>query len=82
MTKTEILEALKQLTAQERLEIAETALRLMREDLQQKAKLKAEGKLSLAAAADLMRPYYEPGSDLTAFTDLNTENFYEYEDSA
>ncbi|WP_017715203.1 hypothetical protein [Kamptonema formosum] len=82
MTKTEILEALKQLTAEDRLEIIEVASRLMREEIEQKAKLEAEGKLSLAAAADLMRPYYEPGSELTALNDLSTENFYEYEDYA
>lgn len=42
MTKPEILEAFKQLTAEERLEIIEVASRLMREEIQQKAKLEAE----------------------------------------
>jgi hypothetical protein len=37
VTKTEILAALKNLTAEERLEIIETASRMMREEIEEKA---------------------------------------------
>lgn len=82
MTKTEILEALKQLTSEECLEIIEFALHRVREEIQNKVPTTAEKQLSLAAAAEIMRSYYEKGSELTVFTDLDTEDFYEYEDYA
>ncbi|MBW4491523.1 MAG: hypothetical protein KME26_00130 [Oscillatoria princeps RMCB-10] len=80
MTKTEILEALKQLTAQERLEIAETALRLMREEIQQKAKLKAQQEQRLAAAAEAALPDYMPGSALEDLWSPDSEDYYDSED--
>ncbi|NJL57896.1 hypothetical protein HC928_24280 [bacterium] len=39
-------------------------------------------QLSLSAAAEFMRPYYEEGSELTKFTDTCDEDFYEYQDYA
>ncbi|WP_277882605.1 hypothetical protein [Microcoleus sp. FACHB-68] len=42
MTKTEILEALKQMSADERLEIIESISRMMREEIEEKARLNAE----------------------------------------
>lgn len=81
MTKVEVLAALKQMTTVERLEIIETASRLIREELAAKPRLKVE-QLSLAAAAEVMRPYYEQGSELAMFTDQDTEDFYEYEEYA
>lgn len=82
MTKAEILEALKQMTAEERLEVIETASRLIREELAKHPKLKVERELSLVEAAERMRSYYEEGSELAMFTDLNIEDFYEYEEYA
>lgn len=82
MTKAEILEALKQMTAEERLEVIETASRLLREELVEQPKLKVERELSLVEATEKMRSYYEEGSELAMFTDLNTEDFYEYEEYA
>jgi hypothetical protein len=55
---------------------------MLREDIEDKRWRKAETKLSLAAAAEIMRSYYEEGSELTEFTDLDTEDFYEYKDYA
>jgi hypothetical protein len=55
---------------------------MLREDIEEKRWRKAETKLSLAAAAEIMRSYYEEGSELTEFTDLDTEYFYEYKDYA
>ncbi len=56
MTKTEILAALKNLTAEERLEIIETASRMMREEIEEKAQRKAERKRKLRAAAEAAVP--------------------------
>lgn len=77
MTKAEVLEALKQMSTAERLEIIETVSKLIREEIAEQPKLKVERKLSLAEAVEVMRPYYEQGSELVMFTDLNTEDFYE-----
>ncbi len=60
MTKTEILAALKNLTAEERLEVIETASRMMRDEIEQKAQRKVERKLKLRAAAEAAVPLYEP----------------------
>ena len=72
MIKTQIKEAIAQMPNVERLEIIEFALKLVREDLE-----KPE-KLSLEAAAEMMRPYYGEGSNLTEFVDTCDEDFYEY----
>lgn len=78
MTLTEILEALKQLDNAERLNIAKAALRLMREDWQ--SLTPAEKEQQLAMAAELAILDYLPGSELTVFTALDGEDFYEYTD--
>ena len=77
MTKAEVLEALKQMSTAERLEIIETASKLIREEIAEQPKLKVERGLSLSQAAEVMRPYYQQGSELPMFTDFNTEDFYE-----
>lgn len=82
MTKAEVLEALKQMNTKERLEIIETASRLIREELAEQPKLKVERELSLASAAEVMRPYYEQGSELAMFTDQDSDDFYEYQEYA
>jgi hypothetical protein len=76
MTKTEILQALKQMTNAERLTIAKAALRLMREDWQ--SLTPAEKEQQLAMSAELVFLDYLPGSELTVFTELDGEDFYEY----
>lgn len=76
MIKTQILEAIKQMPNAERLEVIEFALRLVREDME-----KPE-KLSLAAAAEIMRFFYAEGSELTEFVDTEDEGFCEYSDYA
>jgi hypothetical protein len=76
MIKTQILEAIKQMSNVERLEIIEFALQLLREEME-----KAE-KLSVRDAAEMMLSYYEEGSSLTQFIDSCHEDFYEYHDYA
>lgn len=80
MTQIEILQALKHMTNAERLTIAETALRLIREDLQQQFPTPAQLEQELAAAAEALREDYAPGGELTVFTTLDGEDFYEYTD--
>lgn len=78
MLKNQILDALREMPNVERLEISQFALRLVLvlEDMDKKE------KLSLKDAAEIMRPYYEEGSELTEFVDTCDEEFYEYSDYA
>lgn len=76
MIESQILEAIKKMPNVERLKIIEFTLRLVREEME-----KTE-KLSLKDAAEIMRPYYVEGSDLTEFVDIDQGDFYEYQDYA
>jgi hypothetical protein len=79
MTYTEMLETLKKLTLTERLTIMEAALHLMREELQQREQPPAtdEKTARLAAAAQALLPDYTTDTELTSFTTLDSEDFYE-----
>jgi len=79
MTYTEMLETLKQLTLTERLALMEAALHLMREELQQRAQQPAtyERTERLAAAAKALLSDYTTDTELTSFTALDNEDFYE-----
>jgi len=79
MTYTDILEALKKLTLAERLALMEATLRLMRDELQQHEPPPAEQDKAqqLAAAATTLLPDYTSDSELTSFTALDSEDFYE-----
>ena len=76
MTYTEMLETL---TLTERLALMEAALHLMREELQQREQQPAtdERTAQLAAAAQALLPDYATDTELTSFTDLDSEDFYE-----
>jgi hypothetical protein len=76
MTHTDLLDELKKLTAAERLNVAEAALRLVREELQQATTLPAgvERTRLLKAAAEALRADYAAGGELTAFTALDGED--------
>ena len=78
MTQIEILEELKRFTLSERLTVVETALRLIREDLQQVEPplARTERKRQLAAAAEALLPDYTADGELTIFTTLDNEDFY------
>ena len=82
MTKSQILDAIRLMQTQERLEIMEFTLRLMREEMPQTLLSQQKQQLSLVDAADLMRSYYTEGSELTEFSDRSHEEFYEYKDYA
>ncbi|NJM67230.1 MAG: hypothetical protein HC851_16920 [Acaryochloris sp. RU_4_1] len=82
MKKVEVLEALKQMTIEDQLEIIETASKLIRDELAGQSQQDIKSELSLAAASEVMRSFYEQGSELASFTDLDTEDFYEHEEYA
>jgi hypothetical protein len=82
MTKAEVLEALKKMTTEERLDVIEIASKLIREEILPKSKFTSQTELSLAEAAEVMRSFYEPGSEVVIFADVDTEDFYEYESYA
>jgi hypothetical protein len=79
MTQTEILEALRKLTATERLTVLEAALQHIREDLQQieQPLTQIDKKRQLAAAAEALLPDYAAGGELTIFTALDSEDIDE-----
>jgi len=72
------LEELRQLTIPDRLAVIEAALHLVREDLQQAEQMpaQAEKKQQLVAAAEALLPDYAVDGELTAFTALDSEDFY------
>ena len=78
MRQMEVLEELKRFTIPERLTIVEATVRLIREDLQQEKQplSQAEKKRQLAAAAKALREDYAANDELTAFTALDSEDFY------
>ena len=78
MTKSQILEAIRMMQTQERLEVIEFTSRLIREEMPQTDVKDRVTPLSLVDAAEIARPYYEEGSELTEFSDLCQEDFYEY----
>lgn len=80
MTQTEILEALKQMTTEERLEIIEAASRMMREEIKENVLAKAETDQRLAAAAEAALPDYMPGGALSDLWSPDSEDYYDYED--
>jgi hypothetical protein len=79
MTYAQMLEALKDLTLAERLALMEAALHLTREELQQREQPPAaqERTERLAAAAKALLPDYTADPELTSFTALDSEDFYE-----
>ncbi|MEP6497543.1 hypothetical protein [Microcoleus vaginatus] len=80
MTKTEILAALKNLTAEERLEIIEAASRMMREEIEEKAQRKAERKRKLRVAAEAAVKDYMPGGALHDLWSPESEPYFESEE--
>ena len=77
MTRTDILEELNKLPADERLGVVETALRQLREQLLAgRLDIAAERRERLSIAADALKGVYETDSELTAFTTLDRDDFH------
>ena len=80
MTYAEMLEALKKLTLTERLALMEAVLHHMRAELQQRlprVPAPDERTAQLTAAAQALLPDYTTDAELTSFTALDSEDFYE-----
>jgi hypothetical protein len=82
MTKSELLDALKTMTIAEQLEILEVTSKIIRDRLSHKSPFPLRERTELEIAAEKMRSHYAEGSELTAFTDRNSEDFYEYSEYA
>lgn len=82
MTKTEIIAALKNLTAEERLEIIEAASRMMREEIEEKVQRKAERKQKLKAAAAAAVKDYMPGGVLYDLWSSESAPYFDSEEES
>jgi len=77
MTRTDILEELNKLPPDERLDVVESALRRLREQLQAERPVgAAERRERLSIAADALKTAYETDRELTAFTTLDADDFH------
>jgi hypothetical protein len=77
MGAIEVLEQLKHRTNPERLTVIETATRLIREDAVGPVRLVRAQDNRLRAAAEAVKDLYEPGSELTEWTALDSEDFHD-----
>jgi hypothetical protein len=76
MSTTYVLEQLRHLSDAERLEVAEVATRLVRENLaSDEPDPRSEDDRRMRCAAASVRDLYEPRSDLTEWTALDAEEF-------
>lgn len=73
----EILQKLKLLPPVERLAIVEATLQTLREELQEVEPDKIERKKQLTFAAEALLEDYSQDKELTLFTTLDNEDFYE-----
>lgn len=76
MTQMEILAEFKKLDLLERLQVIQSALRLLGEDLQAQQPVRIGRKNQLAQTAQMLLPDYVAVKELTIFTDLDGEEFY------
>jgi len=80
MNLEEILAALKEMKGEERIIIIETAARLIREEAEEKARLKAEEERELKEAAKEALPDYLPGGPLYDLWSPESEPYYDSEE--
>ncbi len=80
MNLEEILVALKEMKGEERIIIIETAARLIREEAEEKARLKVEQEKRLEEAAKKALPDYLPGGPLYDLWSPESEPYYDSED--
>jgi len=73
MTRSELLEEIKKLSAKERLDVIEAAIHTLQEDFGEKD----DRKQRLAKAAEALLKDYEDDKELISFTALDGEAFYE-----
>ncbi len=78
MTKKEPLPSLEFMTITD----LEAATSLIREDLNRQSPTTTTTSSGLKDAVDKMASLYGPNTELTEFTDLDIEEFYDYQDYA
>lgn len=78
MTRTEILEELRKLSAKERLEVIEAVALQLQEELRpiERPLTRSERERQLAAAAATLRRDYVEDNELTSFTTLDSQDFH------
>jgi len=78
MVQTEILEELKKLSPKQRIEVIESAIHLLKDDLRQveQPSTRMERKRQLAMAANALLPDYKDNNELTIFKVLDGEGFH------
>jgi hypothetical protein len=72
MSTAELIDHLKSLSDQERLEVIEAATRLVRNNLQS-GDLKSDQDRRMREAASRVQDLYDPGGELTEWTELDGE---------
>jgi hypothetical protein len=77
MSALDVLDHLKHLTNSERLAVIETAMRLMRAEFADHARMAREQDRRLQVAAEAVKDLYEPGGELTEWTALDGEDFHD-----
>lgn len=78
MTVIEVTNELKKMSNFDRLQVIETATKLVRDEIEEKQNFSARKKLSLRESAELMREEYLKNKELTILTDsLAAEDFYD-----
>ncbi|MBD2021879.1 hypothetical protein H6F43_16990 [Leptolyngbya sp. FACHB-36] len=75
METADILQVLPRLAISDRLKIAEAALRLVQQDQQSLTREQRRQQMALAAITAISD--YSPNSELTVFTELDGEDFYD-----
>ncbi|MBF2017908.1 MAG: hypothetical protein IGS23_22470 [Rivularia sp. T60_A2020_040] len=78
METTEIIQVLSNLSSNERLQVAEAALLLIRQEQHLLTREQQQQQLGLAAMTAIAD--YAPGGELNVFTAIDGEEFYEYSD--
>jgi hypothetical protein len=77
MTRSDILDELSKLPADERLGIVETTLRQLREQFRTgQPDTAADRRERLSVADDALKTVYETDSELTAFTTLDRDDYH------
>ena len=77
MVKTDVIDELKKLSTTERLAIIEDMIHITREEIEKQKHDSQKRKQELEAAARTLLPDYNNDKELTSFTALDSEEFYE-----
>ena len=77
MVKTDVIDKLKKLSTTERLAIIEDIIHITREEIEKQSDYSQNRKQELEAAARTLLPDYNNDKELTSFTALDSEEFYE-----